>query len=456
MTERATDLDHATDLQLVDLVAGDLDAATAARVADHARTCLACRMQLDRIAVGLPDLPNAVAPAAASVTVAGSVLAAVAGADRPRSGPRPGELWRARARDGDSAMMVWVRARTPKATVVVPASLDTDHADEFTVIVPAEDSPLGLSLALHTAAESTIDPGTLLDRLGVVDATADVDAARAAFSAGERPESITVGPSIASPLDERVEYREALADHMAALAPAGVLPDEADNAREDWWLLPDMSALGALLATMQVALGASHPNARIVPRSATGPATAHLRAVALVAELDAFVLVAIVDRDLDGSELLAAARDVLRADQLLDAVCFVEPDDPYMAVVIDRRDVVDAIETPSGAMQPPRRSRPTAIVGDALTKFLDATISPFGRLAGTVVDGCVHDPHDLAVDVSAEAVRAVGASARGYKVQGKRPGYERVVGHRDAIARLVEAALTSADVDVGEILEDDD
>ena len=97
MTERATDLDHATDLQLVDLVAGDLDAATAARVADHARTCLACRMQLDRIAVGLPDLPNAVAPAAASVTVAGSVLAAVAGADRPRSGARPGELWRARS-----------------------------------------------------------------------------------------------------------------------------------------------------------------------------------------------------------------------------------------------------------------------------------------------------------------------------------------------------------------------
>ena len=95
-----------------------------------------------------------------------------------------------------------------------------------------------------------------------------------------------------------------------------------------------MSAVGALLATMQAAVGASHPNARIVPRSTTGAATEHLSAVALVAELDAFVLVAIVDRDLDGSELLAAARDVLHADQLLDAVCFVEPD----ASVHGRRD----------------------------------------------------------------------------------------------------------------------
>ena len=58
--------------------------------------------------------------------------------------------------------------------------------------------------------------------------------------------------------------------------------------------------------------------------------------------------------------------------------------------------------------------------------------------------------------MSAEAVRAVEASARGYKVQGKRPGYERVVRHRDAIIRLVEAALTSPEVDVAEILEDDD
>jgi hypothetical protein len=388
--------------------------------------------------------------------VAGSVIAAVADADRPKTA-RPGELWRVRAREGGPVTMVWVRSRTQKALVVVPASMDTEYADEYTVILPADASPLGVPLALHVAVESTIDPATLLDRLGTVDATTEVDAVRSACSAGVRPEGTAVGPSATSPLDERVEYRQSLAARMGALS-LRVATDGRDTepAPDDWWLLADMSATGALLAAVHASVGSAHPNARIVPRSTTGAATEHLDVVALVAELDAFVLVAIVEHDLDGSELLAAARDVLHADQLLDAVCVVEPEPPYIAVVIDRQDVVEAIETPSGALQPPRRSRPAAPVGDALTKFLDATISPFGRLAGTVVERYVIDPHDLAIDVSADAVRAVEASARGFKVQGKRPGYERVVRHRDAIVRLVEAALSSPELDVAAILEEDE
>jgi hypothetical protein len=339
--------------------------------------------------------------------------------------------------------------------LVVPASLDIAFADEDAVIVPADDSPLGLPLALHVAVESTIDPGTLLDRLGAIDAAADVDAARAAWSANVRRDGIAVGSSIMSPLDERVEYRNALAARMAALAPSGRVPDD-DLAPDAWWLLADMSEVAEVLAAVHGSVGAAHPNARIVPRSTTGAATEHLGAAALVAELDAFVLVALVARDLDAGAMLAAARDVLHSDQLLDAVCAVEAEAPYMAVVIDRRDVVDAIETPSGELLPPRRSRPAAPVGEALTKFLDAAISPFGRLAGTVVEGQAIDPHDLAIDVSAEAVRSVEASARGFKVPGKRPGYERVVRHRDAIIRLVEAALADPDIDVNMILEDDE
>ncbi len=94
-------------------------------------------------------------------------------------------------------------------------------------------------------------------------------------------------------------------------------------------------------------------------------------------------------------------------------------------------------------------------MGDALTKFLDTTITPFGRLAGTVVDVEAIDAHDLAVDVSAEAVRAVEASARGYKVEGKRPGYERVARHKTAIIRLVEDALNGVDVDVASRLDEE-
>ena len=137
-------------------------------------------------------------------------------------------------------------------------------------------------------------------------------------------------------------------------------------------------------------------------------------------------------------------------------MCLVEPAAPFLAVVVDRRDVVAAIETPSGEVRPPRQSRPGAPIGDALTKFLDAAITPFGRLASTVVDAQAIDPRQLAVDVAADAVRSVEASARGFKVEGKRPGYERVTRHKASITRLVEEALNDPDVDVASILEADE
>jgi hypothetical protein len=56
--------------------------------------------------------------------------------------------------------------------------------------------------------------------------------------------------------------------------------------------------------------------------------------------------------------------------------------------------------------------------------------------------------------VSADAVRQVAASARGFKVEGKRPGYERVTRHQASITRLVEEALNSDEVDVSSIMED--
>lgn len=345
----------------------------------------------------------------------------MAGADRPEAGPQPGELWRARRPGGTAVTLVWIRSLTPAGPAAVPVSFDTDVGDDDTAVVTADVSPLGLALALHLAAETTIDAGSLLDRLGTLAAT-HVEAARAAAT---RP----------------------------AAPPAGHRAD--DTGEDGWWPVEISSARAALLKAVHQALGESHPGARIAPRPPATAGSEHLSAVALVAELDAFVLVASLDRALDDAARLEAARQALHRDQLLNAVCLVEPAEPYLAAVVDRRDVVAAIETPSGHLRPPRHSRPLAPVGVALAKFLDATISPFGRLARTFVEGQALDPRALAVDVSADAVRTIHAAAKGYKTEGKRPGYERVKRHQAAITRLVEEALNRPDVDVTSILEDD-
>lgn len=360
--------------------------------------------------------------AAAAIAAPEGVRAAVAGADRPESGPRAGELWRAR-RPGGAVTLVWLRGAGSGAGALraVPVSFDTDVADEETAIVPAGASPLGLALALHVAAETALDRHALLDRLGSLDAS-------------------LVGTVPGSPVDQPNVVVE-------GEFAAGHGPDE------EWWPLVTASDRAELLKAIHLSLGESHPAARITPRPAATAGSGHLSAAALVAELDAFVLVAVLDHQLGDAVRLEAARQVLHSDQLLNAVCLVEPAAPYLAVVVDRRDVVAAIETPSGELRPPRQSRPPAPVGTALSKFLDATISPFGRLAGTFVEGQALDPRALAVDVSADAVRTVHNSAKGFKTEGKRPGYERVKRHQAEITRLVEEALNQAGIDVAAILE---
>jgi hypothetical protein len=363
--------------------------------------------------------------AAAGIAAPEGVRAAVAGAGRPETGPQAGELWRAR-RPGAGAgavVMVWLRSFSPTGAVAVPVSFDTDLADDDTLILPGDSSPLGLPIALHLALETTLDRHSLLDRLGSIDPAA-VEAARALAGRSRQLEDGTAEP----------------------LAGAG---------DQEWWPLDTLTERADLLKAIHQVLGESHPGARIAPRPAATAGSEHLSALALVAELDAFVLVATVDYPLDDGARLEVARQVLHADQLLNAVCLVDPDVPFLSVVIDRRDVVAAIETPSGELRPPRRSRPPAPVGIALSKFLDATISPFGRLARTFVESQALDPRALAVDVSADAVRTVEASAKSFKTEGKRPGYERVRRHKTAITRLVEEALNRPEVDVAAILDED-
>jgi hypothetical protein len=348
-----------------------------------------------------------------SPEVTPSVLNALRAADQPAAGPQPGELWRARDADGHTAALVLVRAVEGDGLVVVPVTFDVDHADERTLLVPAESSPLGIALAVHDALEHTVDLSTAIDRLGSIDA-----------GGADR------GTPVVSPLDERAEFHASI---------ASVAGGDDDG---DWWpLAGEATPLAELLTAVHAELADTHPAARVVPRP---------DALALVNEMDAFVLVVGGDVSLDG------ARQLLQGDPSLSAVCFVAPADPSAAVIVDRRDVVDAIETPSGELRPPRQSRPPAPIGEALVKFLDNAISPFGRLAATVVDSQGVDPRELAVDAAAEAVRAVEASAKGFKVEGKRPGYERVTRHKAEIIGLIEAALADPSVDVAAFFEGDE
>jgi len=359
--------------------------------------------------------------AAAAAAVPDRVRSAVAAADRPDAGPQTGDLWRTRwaGTPGRAVTLAWIRSLSAAGASAVPVSFDSDVPGDGAIVIGDDRSPLGVPLVLHVAAEATVGLHSLVDRLGWLDPAVVTEAAAVAPAAAE-------GEFITGHDDE------------------------------EWWPLDIVTPRAELLVAIHQGLGESHPGARITPRPAATAGSEQLSAVALVSELDAFVLVAAVDHPVDDTARLEAARQVLHADQLLNAVCVVEAAPPHLAVVIDRRDVVAAIETPSGRLRPPRQSRPPAAVGTALSKYLDATISPFGRLARTFVEGQALDPRALAVDVSADAVRNVEGSAKSFKTEGKRPGYERVKRHQASITRLVEEALNQPEVDVAAILDEDE
>jgi hypothetical protein len=342
---------------------------------------------------------------------------------------------------------------------VVPATFDVELGDEYTVVV--EDTPVGVPLALHVSVETIVDVRALHDRLGALAVDAVVDEIRTARRAGVPAAGVTT-TLITSPLDERIEYRQLLADRFAELGPAAFVeapdmpdfdPDLEDEAEADW-VLEYAPRNGPILHTIHAEVIADRPGCRLTPRHPATSGVELFTAVALLSELDAFILVGRLEREAEPEEFLYGARNAMNFDQLLSAVCVVEPRPPFGALVVDRRDVVDAYETPSGRLTPPRQSREWAPVGEALGKYLDFTVSPFRQLGGAGVDAASIDVAALAADVARAAVAKVERQAKSFKLPGKPEGYGRVVGYEPSVVRLIQAALADANVDVDEFLGD--
>src|SRR4051794_40097820 len=99
-------------------------------------------------------------------TVNAAVLAALNASDAPD--PVVGQLWRLSAGPAAPVVLAWVRqVRTPESIAVVPVSFDVSMADDYSLVLAAEDGHLGIDLVLHTTAESTVDRRSLLDIVGV-------------------------------------------------------------------------------------------------------------------------------------------------------------------------------------------------------------------------------------------------------------------------------------------------
>lgn len=450
---------HPADSAIAASIAGDSHDQA---VMEHLALCTRCQSIAARLADGplddLPDVPlpddsAAVPPAAAAAATGARVI-----------DPATDQIWRAAA-PGGPILLVWIRQlRSDARPAVVPVSFDPDHADDYSLIVPADRSPLGVDTVFHTTVETTIDTRSLsnciVEQAGVID---DIDIIRSARAVGRPAEGVTVGSPIVSLTDERIEYRQQLADSLVELTTPRFEPDDSDDNDSHDLLedLPTDSALGALIDdeitaelidTLVNGLCDAYPAARVVPVRPTVGAAGGISLFATIVNIDVFVSIATVTADISDDAIPELSRAVFETDLSIHAVCFVTVPGTYEAQLIDRRSLTENYETPTGDLRLPEDSV-KGHVTDVLLKYFDLRVNPFRAFRAAAVEPIRINYRDIAVAYGAGAVRDTADRASSLRVPGKADGYRRVADHREAVIEIVEQALTRNTVDISAILE---
>ncbi len=196
---------HPLDADLLDLVEGALSPAAAGGVETHLAGCVLCRIKRQRLMgeqpTGPVDLGDADIPRFL-------LLDAV---DASPATATPGELW---LTDGEEAVMVLLRQVLGRSQTViaVPVTFDAEAADDGTVVLDADASPLGLPLAIHDRMPSSLPLHVLRSR---VTPTREVELMALT---GAEP-GVSRGRPLDGPGDPRHEVRQRVAERMAQLSP---------------------------------------------------------------------------------------------------------------------------------------------------------------------------------------------------------------------------------------------
>lgn len=133
--------------------------------------------------------------------------------------PQPNDIWRV---GGSEALLVWVRQVFDDGIAdVVPLVLDVELADEHSVFVAADATPLGVSTVALVALRTHLHPAAFINRIGHLELSREVAEVQAAVREGRRPSGVPVGPPIDDDGDQRLEYRQALRDLLTELSPSG-------------------------------------------------------------------------------------------------------------------------------------------------------------------------------------------------------------------------------------------
>jgi hypothetical protein len=433
---------HPTESALLSFARGQLTSAGAADVAAHLEGCLACGVWETRLRHA--RVAEADGLVTARLTAAGqaipddlrTALAAPPGAGVPASG----DIWRVGA---DEAMLVWVRSLSGGSATVLPVTLDVELADEYTLIVPADESPLGLDLALMTTVEGDVDLGAFLQRIAALPAGDQVTRLLLARSADRPPPpGVLTGSPASRDAGQRLEYRRHQTRLLARLAPGAFplasLPGSRDDGVDVGRLAETLNGLTWHRPGLEISLLDGH----------IAVAPAHkLLVTALVRDLDAAILIAVLTgrepaRVLSAPEVARACGGLLMTYQDADDVAVAIPDQDWTAVVITPEFAGRAVEAPSGRHSEPRVACQPMPLADALLKHLDSRVTRWEETGRLLFDRDAVDLAALAAAVSLAAVDRAVAEGRRARTPAKKAAYTALDDTAaDGIRTLIESVV---------------
>jgi hypothetical protein len=432
--------DHPSTLQLA---GQEADPA----VQQHLAACVACRVRAARLWHELaPGEPahDAVARILEASSPGPAILASFS-AERDAGPARPGDIWRI---GRNEPILGWVRQVFSDAIDIIPVVLDIELADQESVFLSPDSTPLGIPLALLTGIRGHVGPRALLQRIGYVHAFSAVREVMAAARDGRMPDGVTVGPPIESDDDQRIEYRQVIADLLADLGP--------DTWTDDGPPGPELTEL------LSAELSFLNSGAQVLPMSL------HQEPVSAAISLFPCARVTYLDTSLVVAAVVGGGLDEVLTFQpaLADAclnVARLEPDAAaiaitsktrgrlgidWPAVVLRVADLRTAYETPTGRVMAPRIAREPLPIVDAVVKYLDSQ-APAWEVTEPVttrIDGI--DIAGLAGRSAADAVADVRSQYRRARTPAKKSAGVRLPG--DLAARLaegIEAILAGEQVD---------
>ena len=210
---------HPLDTDLLAFTTGEADPAGAAAITEHLAGCLICRVHLNRLRRAGVTSTTATTPTGRVPTVSPAVIAALAAATHPAIAN--GQLWLA----GESQhTLVWIEDADTETgfAIVNAATFDTAGADDSAVIVTLPE--YDLEVAVLGSVSGAIPLSALRVFVANLDIAKDLRRTRGAAFDGTAGDGIVSGAPMRGVTDERREFRQLLADDLAALDP---IDDEA-------------------------------------------------------------------------------------------------------------------------------------------------------------------------------------------------------------------------------------